>query len=105
MPPHPTFYIRRRLAEKTGSFDLRYSIAADYDFMLRALELHATRTQYIPGALIDFTVGGISSGNLWKVLRGNVESLRSRREHLGAPLVDLAFFTKPLRKVSQKHWR
>ncbi len=102
MPPHPSFYIRRALAEKTGEFDLRYPIAADYDFMLRALELHATRTEYIPGTLVDFMVGGNSSGNLSKVLRGNLESMRSRREHLGTPLIDPAFLTKPLRKIFQQ---
>lgn len=41
LPPHPTFYIRRSLAERTGEFDLSYASAADYDYMLRALELHA----------------------------------------------------------------
>jgi glycosyltransferase len=105
MPPHPTFYIRRSLVEKTGEFDLRYPIAADYDFMLRAMELHATHAQYIPGALVDFVVGGKSSGSLSKVLRGNIQSLRSRREHLGTPFIDPAFFMKPLRKVLQQHWR
>ena len=106
MPPHPSFYIRRALAEKTGEFDLRYPIAADYDFMLRALELHATRTQYVPGALVDFMVGGNSSGNFSKVLRANLECLRSRRENLGSPFIDSALFAKPLRKIQQlhRHW-
>lgn len=39
MPAHPTFYCRRRVAEQVGGFDLRYHVAADYDWMLRALEL------------------------------------------------------------------
>src|SRR5665213_3436673 len=36
MPAHPTFCCRRRVAEQVGGFDLRYRVAADYDWMLRA---------------------------------------------------------------------
>lgn len=98
MPPHPTFYVRRSLAEKIGEFDLSYSIAADYDYMLRALELHAESTIYVPGPLIDFLIGGRGSG-FGQVLGANFACLRSRRRHLGAPFLDLAFFLKPSFKI------
>lgn len=100
MPPHPTFYVRRSLAERTGEFDLGYSTAADYDYMLRALELHANSVTYIPGPLVDFMAGGTSSG-LFSVLRANLACLKSRRKHLGAPPLDLAFFLKPGLKLGQ----
>jgi glycosyltransferase len=105
MPPHPTFYIRRDLAAAMGAFDLSYGTSADYDFMLRTLELHAPRTAYIPHPLIDFMVGGVSTKGLRAVIDGNLECLRSRRAHLGARRVDLALFTKPARKLLQLHWR
>jgi glycosyltransferase len=94
LPPHPTFYIRRSLAQKIGEFDTGYGNAADYDYMLRALELHAESSAYVPGPLVDFLTGGASSG-LKSVLLANIGCLRSRRKHLGAPLIDLAFFLKP----------
>ena len=105
MPPHPTFYIRRALAQAVGAFDLSYGTSADYDFMLRALELHAPRTAYIPHPLIDFKVGGASTKGVSAVVTANLDCLRSRRIHLGAGLVDLALFTKPARKLLQLHWR
>jgi len=98
LPPHPTFYIRRSLVEKIGEFDLSYASAADYDYMLRALELHAESTAYVPGPLVDFLAGGASSG-LKRVVLANFGCLRSRREHLGAPFLDLAFFLKPGLKI------
>ena len=101
MPPHPTFYLRRGLAERTGLFDLGFRISADYDFMLRALELHSPRVRYIPHTLVDFMVGGISTAGPLAVIRGNLECLRSRRRHLGTPWVDSALLTKPLRKLRQ----
>lgn len=101
MPPHPTFYVRRALAKKTGEFDLRYPIAADYDYMLRALELHAKNSELIPGVLVDFMMGGNSTSNLSAVVRANLECLRSRRENLGVAAIDAALFLKPLRKIFQ----
>ena len=101
MPPHPTFYLRRELVEKTGPFDLTYRISADYDFMLRALELHNPRVRHIPHTLVDFTIGGVSTKNPMAVILGNLECLRARRRHVQAPFIDVALFAKPLRKLRQ----
>jgi len=101
MPPHPTFYLRRELADRTGWFDLSYRISSDYDFMLRALELQHARTRHIPHVLVDFMMGGMSTTGPLAVIRGNLECLRARQRHLGAPLVDAALFLKPLRKLRQ----
>ena len=98
MPPHPTFYMRRSLVERTGEFDLSYSTASDYDYMLRALELHAESARCVMGPLVDFQAGGMSSG-IRSVVLANLECLRSRRRNLGAPLIDAAFFLKPGRKI------
>lgn len=105
MPPHPTFYIRRELAARTGKFDLSYRISADYDFMLRAMELHHPRVRRIPHVLVNFMVGGMSTRGLGAVIRGNLECLRSRRRNLGTPPLDAALFTKPMRKLLQLGWR
>ena len=43
VPPHPTFYMRREVAEKVGDYDLSYITTADYDYMLRALALNNFR--------------------------------------------------------------
>jgi glycosyltransferase len=100
MPPHPTFYIRRSLAEKANIFDLSYGNAADYDYMLRALELHARSAAYLPGTLVDFGVGGESAG-MSSVMRANLACLQSRRRNLGASFLDLALFLKPGLKLRQ----
>lgn len=101
MPPHPTFYCRRRVVENVGAFDLRYRLAADYDFMLRALELGAYVPARIPRVLVDMGDGGLSSGSVSARIRHNLEALDSRRRWLGAWMVDYALFAKPLGKVTQ----
>jgi glycosyltransferase len=101
MPPHPTFYVNRALADTVGGFDLRFSFAADYDYMLRALELRQPRVTYLRHTLVDFLHGGHSTKGIWRYVHGNYESLLSRRRHLGAPFIDLALVLKPLRKLHQ----
>ena len=101
VPPHPTFYMRREVAEKVGDYDLSYVTTADYDYMLRALALNHFRVRYIPRVLADFQMGGISTKG-WRVMvRGNLECLRSRRVHLNAPVIDAALFLRPLRRIFQ----
>ena len=43
MPPHPTFFVRRRLYEAFGAFNLALGSAADYELMLRFLYRHRAR--------------------------------------------------------------
>ena len=38
-PPHPTFFVRRNIYEHYGMFDLDYKIAADFELMMRLLEV------------------------------------------------------------------
>ena len=101
MPPHPTFYARRSLVDAVGEFNLRYDIAADYDFMLRALEIHRGRLRYIPHTLVDFATGGRSTSGIAALVRANLQCLHSRRRHLGVPLLDWALIAKPARKLRQ----
>jgi glycosyltransferase involved in cell wall biosynthesis len=101
VPPHPTFYMRRTVAEKVGQYDLSYVTTADYDYMLRALALNNFRPRYIPRVVADFQMGGISTRGLGVTIRGNLECLRSRRVHLSAPVIDAAFFLRFARRIFQ----
>src|SRR5882757_10676189 len=101
VPPHPTFYMRKEVAQTVGEYDLSYLTTADYDYMLRALALNDFRVRYIPRVIADFQMGGISTSG-WRVtLRGNLECLRSRRVHLNAPIIDAAFFLRFIRRIFQ----
>jgi len=100
MPAHATFYIRRKVVDAVGFFDTSYDIGSDYDFILRAM-IRNFRVRYIKEILIDFQLGGKSSQGLRSAFHQNVECLRARRRHIGAPPLDLAFFLKWARKVLQ----
>jgi len=101
MPPHPTFYVRRAVVEAVGEFDRSMKISADYDYMLRAMELNGFSSRFLPRVMVRMLTGGASTAGVSSYLRGNLEALRARRRWLGAGLIDAALIAKPLGKVGQ----
>lgn len=101
MPAHPTFYARRAVVAAVGEFDLALKTAADYDYMLRAVELHDFRLGRVRGVVVDMMQGGRSTASLRAHLAHNLEALGSRRRWLNAGVVDRALVAKPVRKVGQ----
>lgn len=81
MPPHPTLYFRRDIYEKHGLFDTSYRIAADYDFILRALAQEGMVARYIPEVLVKMRVGGTSNRSLGNIMRKSAEDLRALRRN------------------------
>jgi glycosyltransferase involved in cell wall biosynthesis len=101
MPAHPTFYVRRQVADTVGAFDISLSTAADYDWMLRAIETTRSRLATLDESLIDMAIGGRSTRSLGAYVSHNLEALASRRRWLGSGLVDYALFAKPAGKIGQ----
>ena len=101
MPGHPTFYVKRHVVEAVGPFDVALETSSDYDWMLRALEVHRFSSHLIDEVLIDMQQGGRSTSGVTSYLHHNLEALRARQKWLKAGLIDYALFAKPLRKVGQ----
>jgi glycosyltransferase len=76
MPAHPTFFVRRELYEKYGTFDTTFRIAADYDFMLRVLS-KGIKTHYLPNVLYKMRVGGESNKSIKNILKKMREDYRA----------------------------
>ena len=65
---HPSLFVRRRVYEKLGQFDLRFRLAADHDFIARMI---ADRRHgvYLGQPLARFRLGGTSSNSLIECFR------------------------------------
>ena len=100
MPPHPTFFVKKKIYEKWGRFDLDFSIAADYEFMLRLLLKHGVTTVYVDRTLVRMATGGLSNKSITNIIKANWEVRQSwkKNELRGGTLVPVL---KPLRKISQ----
>jgi glycosyltransferase involved in cell wall biosynthesis len=78
MPPHPTFYFRRRLLQKLGGYDLSMQLGADFDLTLRYLIHAGENVAYLPEVLVKMRTGGASgSMHAWvQNVRSNLRALK-----------------------------
>jgi glycosyltransferase len=99
MPPHPTFYVRRRVLSHVRGFDADLRIAADYDFVLRCLSRPGATASRVPQVLVRMRMGGASNRSLKALLRKSREDLLAlRRSGVGGLG---ALLCKNARKVPQ----
>ncbi len=100
MPPHPTFFVRRRTYQEYGGFDTRFPIAADYELMLRLLFRHRIRTVHLDRVLVHMAPGGTSTASAAAILQGNREAFLAWRSNglRGGWFVPVL---KPARKLLQ----
>ncbi len=100
MPPHPAFFVRRKIYEQVGLFNTDLRTSADYELMLRMLVKYNVSVQYIPEVLVKMRVGGVSNASLQNRIRANREDRLAWRINELKPY----FFTtwlKPARKIIQ----
>ena len=100
MPPHPTFYCKKRLFDKLGVYKLDYGSAGDYELMLRFIHLNDIDAYYLNKVLIKMVVGGVSNkslGNRVQAMRFDLKAMRNNNIFL--PMVTILF--KPIRKIAQ----
>jgi glycosyltransferase len=100
MPPHPTFFVRRRIYEAHGTFRLDMGSAADYELMLRFLLRHGIGCAYIPALLVKMRAGGVSSARLRNRLLAHRMDRRAWQVN-GLRPYPWTVAMKPLRKLAQ----
>lgn len=64
MPGHPTLFLKRKVYEKYGIYDISYRCAADYEFMVRFLKDENNHLAYVPEVLVVMFYGGTSNAGL-----------------------------------------
>jgi glycosyltransferase involved in cell wall biosynthesis len=100
MPPHPTFFVRRKVYEKHGLYRTDLGTAADYEMMVRLLVKHRVSAVYIPEVLVHMRTGGASNASL----QARIEANRMDRQAWkinGLRPYPWMTIAKPLRKLGQ----
>lgn len=81
MPAHPTFFVRRRVHEQFGTFDLNFPRQADFELTMRFLAVHGIKSVYIPRIWVKMRAGGISNNSVRGMIKGNLEAWRACRKN------------------------
>jgi glycosyltransferase involved in cell wall biosynthesis len=90
VPPHPTFFARRRVYEQYQGFNLSYRLAADWELLFRFIEVHRIKTVHIPEVLVHMRLGGATNQSWRNVLKQNQEILKAAHSH-GVPFSRMRF--------------
>lgn len=100
MPPHPTFYVRKKVYDDYGVFRTDMPSASDYEFMLRVIHVKNIKLAYIPKVFVLMREGGLSNRSLQHRLNANRDDRRAWTVNGVQP----KFYTllmKPLSKILQ----
>ncbi len=100
MPPHPTLFVRRKVFDEIGFYNTKYSIAADYDFMVRLLKSYDESSfVYLPEVITRMNTGGKSNRSIGNICRKSYEDYCIIKENKIGGLVTL--FLKNIGKLNQ----
>jgi len=80
MPAHTTLMVKRVLYETYGCFSLDYSIAADFEMIVRLFYSAGASYTYLPVAVIKMRTGGLSTRGLkssWVLNREIVQACQT----------------------------
>lgn len=97
---HPTVFVKKEVYEKFGCFNLKYEIAADYDFLLRLYSQHV-EFGFIDSVLTYFRVGGISEK---KGVQSFKESLVISRKYIETYSKRREEMLEKLEEVKKADW-
>lgn len=98
MPAHPSFFVKRYAYEKYGYFKTDYTIAADYELLIRFLYVHKLSYFYYGEPVVKMRKGGVSSASWKSNVLLNKEIYRGCREN-GLPTNYFMIYTKYIKKI------
>lgn len=80
-PAHPSFYCRKALYDKYGTFDISFRVAADFEHMLRLLYVNKIKTRYMPMDFVTMRTGGASTGGIESHRHIILDHYRAYKKH------------------------
>jgi len=99
MPPHPTVYLKKDLADEVGQFNTQFKISADYDYMLRLFSNPKAQSLFMDNTMINMRIGGVSNNSLKNIIRKSYEDYKALKNNNIGGLI--ALFIKNFSKLTQ----
>lgn len=100
MPPHPTFFARKKVYAEFGGYNTTLKSAADYELMLRMGLVHKLQLDYLPQVLVKMRLGGQSNRSFKNRILANLEDQKAWKVNKIKPYW-FTFLLKPLQKITQ----
>lgn len=81
VPPHPSLFVKKSVYDKMGLFNLKFKIAADYEFMLRVMKSGNLACLYLNRLIVCMRLGGESNKSLKNIYYANKEVINAWKEN------------------------
>lgn len=75
-PPHPSFFVKKKIYEKFGNYKIEFGNSSDFELMFRLLEKNKVSSKYIDKVLVTMRYGGASNKNLLNIIKQNLTILK-----------------------------
>ena len=80
-PAHPTLYIKKKVYDNFGGFNLDFKLAADFEIMLRFMEKYKISSFYLKIPLVKMRLGGKTNKSLKNIVNQNFECIRAFKKN------------------------
>jgi glycosyltransferase involved in cell wall biosynthesis len=97
-PAHPTLYIKKDAYDKFGLFNLHYKLASDFEIMLRFIDRHKIKMEYLNDVVIKMRLGGKTNKNIFNIVHQNIEILMAFKENK----INVNYLTYPIKRLVKK---
>jgi glycosyltransferase involved in cell wall biosynthesis len=72
VPPHPSTFVRKKVYEIAGVYNVNYFTASDYDFLFRVLKIFKFKSYYLDSYFVRMRVGGASNSSFINIIKQNL---------------------------------
>ena len=100
MIPHQALMVKKNLFDKYGLFDTSFSIAGDYDWILRVFFVNKGSVLRCNNNVIIMEDGGVSNASMMNIMKSNLEVIISWKKYYKIIPIWIIFL-KPLSKLIQ----
>jgi len=104
-PPHPTFYVKKKIYQKYCCFDLNYKMGNDIELMMRFLDRYRITTKYVSEVWVKMRLGGVSNQSIKNIVVQNLEIYHGARKNRVPFFVPEFVFGKIRDRIQQYLWR
>ncbi len=71
-PPHPSFFVKKKIYEKFGNYRIEFGNSSDFELMFRLLEKNQVSSKYVNKILVTMRYGGASNKNISNIIKQNL---------------------------------
>ena len=100
-PPHPTFFVKKKIYLRYGLYKIRYGNSSDIELMHRFLETYKISSFYFNKVLICMRYGGVSNSNLSNIIIQNYQVIKFLKINFKPIKIITFLFLKILNRFMQ----